>query len=311
MRHELEHKIQLNENTQHSSLYSWCLNEIDKKGDKIDNDWIPFVFSLYFTAKSLTVFREVTNGRDLDNSKKTQKIRDETRINGSLLSGVSKDGKNFEDGVIYSMFGTDRKLESFDICIYCNPEGNNTELCDSWGYLSFETEDKNFIKYVEPDIIGFQIFLNKNKFDDLVNLIESKRVDDVILRVNNVAGFYSNWSPTISTNHIKILTNSHKVKLKDKSKVELLTLGSIGEFNLSFQTNYKSNLEFDSRYQKSDDIFQESEDDDKGIQNFKQEIKLPNSKNLRQVDNILAQKMNSLKVPLWLIFIALVLILIK
>ena len=317
MKHELEYKIQLNEDIQDTSLYSWCLNEYDEENNKIDRDWIPFFWSLYFTANSLKVIREVTNDIDENQNKKTQKIRKETRISGSLLSGSPTDGKNFEDRVMYSMLGTNRTIKQFHICIYRNSEDEGIELCGSWGYLSCETEDKNFIKYTEPDIVGFEIFLSKKKFDDLANLIESKKVDDVILRVDNVAGFYSNWSPTISPNYIKILTNDHKVKTKDKSKVQFPTLGLvdapnlglIGEFNLLFQTHYKSNLELNSNSQKTKDISQENEDE--GIQNFKQEVKSINSENLKQVDNALVQKINNLKLPLWLIFLALILILIK
>lgn len=59
MDYKLERKISLNESTKYESLYKWCLNEIDENNKKIDSDLIPWRFSLYFSAESLRVVREI------------------------------------------------------------------------------------------------------------------------------------------------------------------------------------------------------------------------------------------------------------
>lgn len=58
-------------------------------------------------------------------------------------------------------------------------------------------------------------------------------INEVILRVGNVSGFYSNWSPSISTGSIKVLTSGDEQAVKAPPGVRVPRLGQIGEGTLS------------------------------------------------------------------------------
>ena len=54
----IDKKIQFKYETKYSSLYKWCLNEVESD-DKLISDLIPWEWGFYFTASSLSVVRQV------------------------------------------------------------------------------------------------------------------------------------------------------------------------------------------------------------------------------------------------------------
>jgi hypothetical protein len=60
----------------------------------------------------------------------------------------------------------------------------------------------------------------------------------VTLRVGFVHGLYSEWSPSISTNRVKVLTSlkDHQLVIPEGCAIAPPTLGRVGEFDVSFMT---------------------------------------------------------------------------
>jgi len=309
MDYKLERKIYLNENTKHKSLYDWCLNEIDESNKKVDSDLIPWRWSLYFIASSLRVVREIEIERSYQREEQEKKLNKKTKIVGILHSGYCKDGKNLEQDVSYSMFGTNRKIKDFEICIYPNSSDEDKEACSLWGYPSYDCEI-DYRNETSPDLVGFNLFLNEGRFNEFVSLIESKKVDVAIVRVGGVSGFYSNWSPAVSAEFVKILTSSHVVETSDKSKVQPPKLGSVDEFSISFITFSRLKLKQNFQPIDVDKVFYDSEIIEDRVEDVGQESSCATSRQSDKAENVL-KIVSSLKLPLWFIFGALILLLIK
>lgn len=302
MDYELEKTITINRDTKHKSLYEWCLNEIGTDGKLQSRDLIPFRWSLHFTGTSLKVLTSV----NITRNGKTDEIKSvkTTSIYGKFYSGICRDGENLSDDVKFSIFGTDRIVKEFDVTISVKTD-DMEEACWLIVIPSYESEGANFIKYLEDDFIGFQINLNKDKFNELVNLIENRAIDSVNLITSEVSGVYSDWSPSFTTRSVKVLTARNVIEGADVENFEGTTASLIGDFNINFATqvplNVKSNL-------PSVDFENQFNEDSYKIQPQSNSSSPAASKNSQQV---LTDLVGKVKLALWCIFAALVVIILK
>jgi hypothetical protein len=71
-------------------------------------------------------------------------------------------------------------------------------------------------------------------FDHYAAKIAHGLVDEIILSVKSVAGFYSDWSPLTSTGHVKVLTrgNEQNISLPAGLQFEPPRLGDVGDLKL-------------------------------------------------------------------------------
>jgi hypothetical protein len=91
-------------------------------------------------------------------------------------------------------------------------------------------------EHTEEDIIQINIHLNVTRFNKLVELIKTQKIDVLQLQLWFVTGLYSTWCPYgLFVNEIKVLVNAkdHKVIFPNNSLVNLPELGNVGRFNLS------------------------------------------------------------------------------
>lgn len=302
MDYQLEKKIAINRDTKHKSLYQWCLNETDIDGKLQSRDLIPFLWNLYFTGTSLQVSTSLNVVRD----SKTDAIKSVkiTSIYGKFYSGICRDGENLSDDVEFSIFGTDRTVKEFSVNIDEKTD-DMEEACWLTAFPSYETEDHNFCKYFEDDFIGFQINLSKDKFNELVNLIENRAIDSVNLRTGNVCGIYSDWTPTIKTRSVKVLTTDNVIDGADVKDFEGTTVTLIDDFSIHFTTQIPLNIkphlptvDFENKF---------SED------SYKIEVHSNSNSPTASKDSIqvLTESVGKVKIALWCIFVVLVLLLSK
>ena len=185
----LDKKIVINDDTKHSSLYSWCLNEYDKNGAKDERDLIPWRFDLYFTGSSFKVINELFYEPKYDENYNEIKFDESNKrcvIIGKFHSGLCRDGEYRTDEVNYSMFGTNRKFDDFEVRItICE---TNNELCTVHGCPSY-THEVDFSNEIAQDYVQLNLTLKEHKFNKLLDLIEAKKVDSSVLRLGNVSGF--------------------------------------------------------------------------------------------------------------------------
>ncbi|MEO8629681.1 MAG: hypothetical protein ABI612_16515 [Betaproteobacteria bacterium] len=133
------------------------------------------------------------------------------------------------------MFGTDRELKDFSLTIHRVENDRATEQCRVWGYVSY-TAEVDFSYETHDDTLGVDISLTPQKFDDLRELIRHDGVDDLEVLLSAVSGFYAEWSSSISTDDVKVLTpdKEQKILTPEGCTIDPPRLGGVGECALMF-----------------------------------------------------------------------------
>lgn len=259
---ELNRKILFSTEIKHTSLYSWCLQELDANGEKIGGEQIPWAWTNRFISTSFRYgvnlngklenssrISPITLPKGKTNKNKKLKIAETESINVQLTS----DGNETN----YSMFGTERPIKDINLSIH----NDVNERCSVWGCPSYVAEI-DFSEMELPDEIQFNLFIHPDKFNKIVELIKYNNISKILFTAKEVTGFYSEWSPSISTNKIKVLCgdDDHKVETTEKSKIaitqheNLPRLGEVSEFNLTFIQNENNELTLTNNWNKNSEI---------------------------------------------------------
>lgn len=216
MKENLEYTVSINSASERSS-YRWCLNERDESGNVIGYDLVPYIWDFYFIGSSFQLRRSITiekkNNRQRDEAHKVEQL---TEIRGVLHSGSCSDGENLTDDVYFSMFGTDRRINQFFVSI-AQAENDQPEACYLTAVPSY-TSEVAFRNRTTEDLVEFRVQLHRERFGELVRILEGSLVDSVWLRVRKVSGLYSKWSPDAETTFAKILTGDYTITGLDDDK---------------------------------------------------------------------------------------------
>lgn len=258
MDYKLEHKIFLSEETEFMCLNSWSIQECDTDGKKIGRAKISWPWSLYFTASDLRY--EYSIGICNYVCDDEEPIQEEEVITGILHSGICRDGANLAAEAQYSMLGTDRLISHFDLRIH--KIGNDSiERCNLWGSVSHTSEvDCSYETY--DDVVIANIYLLPERFEKIAELIKGRHTDILELILKGVYGFYSEWTPSISTDNIKILTDSEDQQVEGCEDLDIkpLRLGDVSEFDLRIIQRNKLNPRQDLRSINIEKLFEDSND---------------------------------------------------
>jgi hypothetical protein len=232
----LERGLRLDIETEHKSLYKWSINEIDAKGQQVGRDQIPWSWTLYFTATSCVLDDSI----DID--VKPQMQTEETTaaereiVQRRVIRVALRPGHPRDDGysTTYTMFGSDRTIKSFELNIHPLADASKQEYCTAWGTVSY-TAEVDFRNETTDDHITFYMFVKPDTFARYATMIAHGSVNGMILSVGRVDGFYSDWSPSISTDQVKVLTgdtDEQKVTLPPGIQSEPPRLGYVGTAKL-------------------------------------------------------------------------------
>jgi hypothetical protein len=313
MDYNISRKVRFSRNPEYSSLYKWCLHDIHEDG-KNDGDMIPWRWNLLFTATSLKVNRTITfKSEPIENNFDDRKndTSQDCSITGQLFSGWCIDGKNLDRYVSYSMFGTDRIIEKFDLSI--SPvDKKEDENCFIWACPSYDTEI-DFKNIKEKDTVAINLFISKERFHELADLIDAKKITNASVMLSGVDGFYSHWSPSITTRDIKVLSEYHEIENLEGVEEQIPKVEWVSEFSLSYQTinelNPKPNRNPTDFYRKFD------EEIDEPIDDFERQYKEEAPKNLdspyKSIEQLIEQHNKTIKRFLWIFTILLILIVAK
>ncbi len=311
----LEREIRLSEEPEFKNLYSWSLQEFDGDGKKIGSDQIPWKWSLNYTDSELrhNIEIKIEQPCQLENEIEKNKIVEEYEtITAILHPGVCNDGKWLKNDTYFSMFGTDRNIKHFGLNISKLDNEVSDERCNLWGCVSYTTEI-DFRDETTDDTVQIYIWLSPERFNRLAELIKTQRADIFLVRLSEVSGFYSEWSPSISTDNIKVLASAddQKIVCQDGCNITPPNLGEVGEFNLSIVQRSKLNPKQDLRSINIYNLFEEpDEEEDEGEEDFAETKPDANALLLVQLSrNELA--LAKLRTPLWLIFVLLLILSIK
>lgn len=231
MEFHLDRRVVLSTESEFKSLYKWSLQELDADGKKVGRDQIPWAWSLDFAATELALQDDFNIERDYDSDDIEKKAIREQR---SITAKLSPSGRHLAvRDTVYSMFGANRTITDFFLAIYPIAGEEEQERCTAWGSVSY-TAEVDFVYDTEPDIVGFYLRVRPETFARYAAMIAASEVDEAVFKVGNVAGFYSEWSPAISTNSVKVLTKNeeHKVDIPDDCEIVPPRLGAVGEAQL-------------------------------------------------------------------------------
>ncbi len=136
------------------------------------------------------------------------------------------------------MFGTGRRLEQFQLNIHPVTKLHSTEACQTWGCVAY-TYELDFRDRENPDHLEFQLFVSAERFARYAAQIAQGVVDKIEFEAKGVAGFYSEWTPAISTSEIKILTQGdcHAIRPAPPDGLTVPRLRSVAEASLRLIRN--------------------------------------------------------------------------
>jgi hypothetical protein len=307
--YKIEKTVTYCEESQLKNLYECYLQEDVEKKIEYPKKFVPYLLSVYFFASKLEVSRHVNveynyEGDDFE-LKSFAQSGEKIVIGCDLHSGRCVDGKILEYDTKYSMFGTDREVKNFSLRIYKSEDDSDSSYLGA--SLSYEYE-LDFYNDLSPDWVQIQLYLNEEKFNNLVKMAEAKAIDSVLLTLGQVRGFYSQWSPESHSREIKILTRDVEVDgLKEDSK--LTKVGVVGSCELSLITestlNIKNNFKHESvAHMFEDDLGQDETSEGKSTFDLAEQRDSEISKQIQQLN----KNFSSIKTLAWAVVVLLVLI---
>ena len=215
MDYHLDHKLRLNTEPEYKSLYQWAINETDAEGRHVGGDQIPWRWTLNFTATSCVLIDsfDIKAKSPIDQIVPAPvDVAHSQFLRAKLRPGSSRDEGDFFRQTTFSMFGTDRAIEAFSLEIYPITNPSEQERCIAWGVVSNTTEI-DFQNETTEDCLAFYLFVKPETFALYAAKVSQGAVDELVLSVGMVAGFYSNWSPSSSTRDVKVLTDGDEQKI--------------------------------------------------------------------------------------------------
>lgn len=234
MEFHLERGMRLNSAPKHKNLYSWAINEIDKHGQQFGEDQIPWAWTLHFAATSCVLNDNISIASKFQDQQTTAlEIAKRQIIRAALRPHSLRNEGDDLHSTTFSMFGTNRIIKSFQLNIQPISDPIEQERCTAWGSVSY-TADVDFRDETTDDCIVFYLFVNAETFAHYAAKISHSLVDEIIFSVGSVAGFYAEWSPSISTRQVKVLTqgSEQKVSAPPGLDFEPPRLGEVGAAEL-------------------------------------------------------------------------------
>lgn len=231
MEHHLELSARLVTKKKYEGLYSWCLQEIDGNGEVVGRDLIPWSLGLQFEASELKLITTAEVSEFFHKPQEGgQSARMRRYIRAELKSEKDTSGRLLNRSTSYSMIGTERRDVTFELVVEAISAANPVECCHAWGAVAY-THELDFRATTEPDRVMFNLFVSPAEFEKYAKQIENDAVTHATLSVGHVSGFYSDWSPSISTDLIKILTayKEQEVICPAESDIIPPRLGTVGE----------------------------------------------------------------------------------
>ena len=351
MEFDLDYEVRLATESAYKSLYRWSLQEFSKDGKQVGRDQIPWIWTLYFTASEFRYGRSIKMERELESENEGEREQSTEALSGELAEEleeeeaqhasycvsqdtesitakmqpgtVTRDGRTDGDAT-FSMFGSDREIQDFALRILKLGDDQARERCSVWGCVRY-TSEVDFRNYTEQDCIEVHIWLTPKRFGELRQMLVTDGATLVQMSMKGVSGFYSDWSPSISTDEVKVLTSGdeHAVLIPEGCEISPPRLGTVSEFDLSvihsheFDSANRAEMSTSDAVEDEDqtDLFGSDADEDKATATRQQQDRrVPESPQMRIVSSQLLQAeqvLRSLRIPLWMIVILLVLLLFR
>lgn len=249
---ELDYELKVNTESEHESLYTWSINEVKEESKDYLRDWVNFPWDNFFTVKDITYSSHLKSELPHDDGRfdkltvteylKKRKEQDFDVTTSENITGTLTSSRDTS----FSMFGTDRFIEDFSLFI----RKGDKEDCDVWGKPQ-NTYELDFSYDTSPDSIQIILTLKEDRFDELKQQIINKTISTMELVIGGVDGFYSHWTPGISSHRVKVLTKDHI--LDEPEGLHVSRLKHVGEWSL--HTNSSQETEIKLTKEDGDDVY--------------------------------------------------------
>lgn len=301
MESNLDRKIVLKTDCKGSD--DWCLCELGDNGRQIGLDQTPWSWTVMFSISEFRLTRGFGFGElsifdresepVAEHSNKVDIEESEVMV-AKMHPGVCRDGKWLDNATTYSMFGTGRTISEFTLRVF-KAKKDESERCNIDGVVSYTTEDE-FGKETSPDCIEVLLVLSESRFDRLATLIARKENDLATLALSRVAGLYSEWSPLVTANNIKVLVreNLQGMEKPEGCEIEPPTLRNVGQFELSLVTRAEFNIRQDFSTLDVGKVFEDESENEIVEDNASEQFYMSL---IRQCQ----ADISNLKIPLWIL----------
>lgn len=237
MANHLDRRVVLDDDPEYKGLYKWSLRELAGTGAIIDADWSPWHWGLEFTATELSLTDGVTIEPDYsaDDEDPPAVTRIRQYIQATLRPGAPSDRQGRRVPT-YSMFGTERLITEFKLWIKPLEGPEAKDFCRVDGLVS-STMEVDFRNHTFDDMVEFTLYLTPETFQRYVSAVKAAQVDQALLYLQRIDGFYSEWTPGVSTDSIKVLTNhakDHPVEIPEGCDIAPPRLGKVHSASFSF-----------------------------------------------------------------------------
>ncbi len=236
MDYAIDRRLWLQASPEHKSLYSWAIVELDDKGQQLGHDQIPWGWRLAFTATEVVLSDHLTVKEEGDIEGRLPQIEDVSHrrgIRAELRPGDPRDHRDWFRRTTFRMFGTDRVIEKFTLDILPLASDDDKEEATAWGTVTYSSKD-DYPSYSQDDCVCFYLQLKPSTFEHFAARIAEGTADELTFSVSLVQGFYSEWSPDISTRDVKVLTagEAQQVEMPDGVTFDPPRLHRVGEAEL-------------------------------------------------------------------------------
>ena len=247
MKHHLDHGVRFSEEIQNKSRYKWSLQEITSEGAAKGRHQIPWPWNLWFNATEIEYRKIVEVNKDggAEAGAQNEMIR-------ATLRAAPKSHFSVRP-VRYSMLGTDRYVEEFSLRVFRLEHEEAPENCRVMGGVSY-TSDFDFQNQTQDDYIEIEVSLHAKNFDELCSLAKTGGSNDKLtLSLKGVPGFYSEWSSSVTTDDIKILTGHDDEQILvgvNAGTIQPPRLGTVREFSLMYDRRTGTAVPIEARGSK-------------------------------------------------------------
>jgi hypothetical protein len=226
MDYNLDRKVLVCESNNEKNKDKWTIQEFAEDGITIDGTYEKYNGGAELIASELKVINQVLG-------------TSEEYSESEFITGVLLNRNNFHNSdfslIPFSLFGTKRIIANIKLYIEKINEKNEDaiEKCEMWGSISYDTEIDWRTK-TEADELQINISLNVARFNKLVELIKTQKIDVFRLNLWFVTGLYSTWDPYGYTDTIKVLVNAkdQKVIFPNNCLINLPELGIVERFKI-------------------------------------------------------------------------------
>ena len=210
MKYHLDRRVVFNTQSRHPNLYSWCLQELDEAGEPTGRDLIHWDGTQYFDAAELSlVVSEGVKPNFSSDADDAVQVQASTCISATLVPDRERQGILLNPETRYSMVGTDRWDVAFRLVVRPPSEDFPDTQCRVWGCPSYSFE-LDFRECTRKAEVVFDLTVSRATFDRYAEMIRASAGLSGQLQVSGVSGFYSDWSPSISTDSVKVLTEDQR-----------------------------------------------------------------------------------------------------